>query len=170
MMTALILAEGAPEGLAVTLGALVPAVVEGLIGDAVVIGRQADSPTEAIAEVAGAAIVIASPGTDPWREGAALARREWLLCLQSGDVPGDGWMRAVDRFLAAAARNGQPLGRFSRKAGAASVLIDLAERVAGTRTVRPGDLVRRDRLTGREPARVRPVRIGARLKRDLTLR
>jgi len=41
----------------------------------------------------------------------------------------------------------------------------MVERVAGTRTVRAGDLVRRTWLAG-DAGRVRPVRIGAAIERD----
>ena len=170
MITALVLAEGAPEELAATLSALVPAVVEGLVGDAVIIARQAEAAVKNIAEIAGANVAIAADG-DPWRAGAALARRDWLLCLRSGDVPGEGWMRAVDRFLAGPARAGQPLARFSRRqAGLASAFADLAARVRGTQVVRAGDLARRDWLIARAPARVRPVRLVAAIERDSTVR
>src|SRR5688500_6335541 len=114
MMTALVLAEGEPEALAATLSALVPAVVEGLVSDAVVIVRDAHPTVATMAEVAGASLAVISDKADPWREGGRLARRDWLLCLQSGDVPGEGWMRAVERFLAVAIRRGEPLGRFYR--------------------------------------------------------
>jgi hypothetical protein len=149
---------------------LVPAVVEGLVGDAVIILRQPDAAVENIAEIAGSNVAIAAEG-DPWRAGAALARRDWLLCLRSGDVPAEGWMRAVDRFLAGSARAGHPLARFSRrKASLASAFVDLTGRVRGTDTVRAGDLARRDWLTAREPARVWPVRLGAAIERDVALR
>jgi hypothetical protein len=167
MMTGLILAEGLPEEVALTLAALVPAVVEGLLGDAVVIARQPHPAVAMIAEIAGASLAVAPGKADPWQAGASLARREWLLCLKSGDVPGEGWMRAVDRFLAAAVRQGQPLGRFSRTGlDAAAAFSRLSEGVAGTRTVRAGDVVQRGWLAARDGARVRPVRIAARIERD----
>ena len=171
MMTALVFADGAPEELAATLAALVPAVVEGLIGDAVIVTRQPNPAMTGIAEVAGANVVIASPDADPWRTGAVHARREWLLCLRNGDVPAEGWRRAVDRFFASGARAGQPLARFSRRrASPASALVNLAEHAVGTRTVRAGDVVRRDWLTAGAPPRVRPIRIGAVIERDVVLR
>jgi hypothetical protein len=166
MMTALILCEDDPETLATTLSALVPAVVEGLMGDAVVIVRHADAAVAEISEIAGASLAVVPPDADPWRAGVRLARRDWLLCLQSGDVPGEGWMRAVDRFLVAAARGGQPLGRFARRDFGPTALLRLAERVTGTRMVRAGDLVRRDWLALDGGARVRPVRIAARIERE----
>jgi hypothetical protein len=168
MMTALVFADGAPEELAATLGTLVPGVVEGLVGDAVIVTPRPDPVITGMAETAGAKLAIAPPGADPWRTGATHARRQWLLCLRSGDVPAEGWMCAVDRFLASSAKAGHPLARFSRRqAGPASVLVDLAERVLGTRIVRAGDLVRRDWLMAGDPVRVRSVRLGAAIERDV---
>jgi len=171
MITAVIFADGAPEELAATLGALVPGVVEGLIGDAVIIATRPDPAMAGIAEVAGAKFAAIGSDADPWRTGAAQARREWLLCLRSGDVPAEGWMRAVDRFLASSAQAGRPLARFSRRrAGPVSAVVDLAERVMGTRTVRAGDLVQRDWLMADDPARVRSFRVGAAIERDIVPR
>ncbi len=167
-MTGLILVEGAAEDAAVTLAALVPAVVAGLMGDAVILSRQADPALATVAESAGASLVIVSPGADPWRAGAAQARREWLLCLRGGELPGEGWMRAVERFLVNAARADQPLGRFGRRR-VGPFLLGLIERAAGTRRARAGDLVRRDWLTARRPARVRPMRIGATIEQDIAV-
>jgi hypothetical protein len=165
MITGLVLADQAGEELAATLAALVPAVVEGLIGDAVILARKPDPQVTAMADMAGAALVAFSDG-DPWRAGAGLARREWLLCLQAGDVPGEGWMRAADSFLSGAMRRGQPLGRFARRPLEASTIIgSLMERTLGARSARAGDLVQR-RWLAREDGRVRPVRIRAVIRRD----
>ena len=172
MITGLVLADGGEEELAMTLlgttlGALVPAVVEGLMGDAVVIARQRAPAMGKLVEATGATLVVVSRGGDPWRAGAAAARREWLLCLDAGDMPGEGWIRAVDRFLATAKPGGPRLGRFSPQwRGAASAVIGFAERLGGTRSVRAGDLVRRDWFAA-DGGRVRPVRIRAAIRRDL---
>jgi hypothetical protein len=166
MLTAVILAERDPENLAATLGALVPAVVEGLLGDAVVVARLADAAVATIAESAGASLAVAPGDADPWREGGRFARRDWLLCLRAGDVPADGWMRAVDHFLVSSARNGRPLGRFSRaESGLAGSFSRVVERMAGTRSVRAGDLVQRSWLDAHKGARVRPLPIAARIER-----
>ena len=137
MLTAVILAERDPENLAATLGALVPAVVEGLLGDAVVVARLADPAVANIAEIAGASLAVAPGDADPWREGGRLARRDWLLCLRAGDVPADGWMRAVDHFLVASARDRRPLGRFSRARVRSRRLILSGRRAHGRDALRP---------------------------------
>lgn len=166
MLTAVILAESDPENLAATLSALVPAVVEGLLGDAVVVARLADAAVANVAEIAGASLAVAPGGADPWREGGRLARRDWLLCLRAGDVPADGWMRAVDHFLVASARTRRPLGRFARPgSGLADSFSRVVERMAGTRIIRAGDLVQRSWLDTPNGARVRPLAIAARIER-----
>ena len=38
--------------------------------------------------------------TRPGRKGAKEARRDWLLCLDDGDIPQEGWIRVLDRFVA----------------------------------------------------------------------
>ena len=164
MLTALIIADASSEDLAVTLGALVPAVVEGLVGDAVVIARQHDASVTRIAEVAGASLVVTSDA-DPWVAGAAAARRDWLLCLEAGDVPGEGWMRAADRFLSNAVRGGHHLGRFSRP-GMASALMRFQERWTGVRAVRAGHVAQRSWLVS-QAGRERPLPIGAAIERHL---
>jgi hypothetical protein len=165
MITGLVLVERGAEAVATSLGSLVPAVVEGLIGDAVVIAHKADPRVTDVAEIAGAALVVAPAGADPWRAGARMARREWALCLADGHVPEDGWIRSVERFLTAAIRQGHPLGRFSAPASAAALRGSL-ERWTGTRTVRPGDLVHRAWLDAETRARVRPLPIKATIRRD----
>jgi hypothetical protein len=165
MITGLVLVERGAEALAASLESLVPAVVEGLMGDAVVIARQPDAAVSDVAEIAGAALVVAPPGADPWRAGARIARREWALCLADGCVPEDGWIRTAERFLAGAMRHGQPLGRFSATPGAAA-LRGVVERWTGTRTIRPGDLVHSRWLEAEARARVRPLAIRARIRRE----
>lgn len=168
MITALVLSERGVEALAATLAALVPAVVAGLVGDAVILAREAGLEVGTVADAAGANLVLAPPGSDPWRAGAAAARRDWVLCLEAGDVPGEGWIRALDRFLAL----GPPSRRFGRlrrrPRGTADLLAALVPR--GPRRLRGGDLVHRSLILGDGPARLpRPAPIEAFLARDPAL-
>lgn len=164
MITALVFAARGPQALAVTLSALVPGVVEGLIGDAVVVSSLADRDLDIVAEATGAALVAVAPGDDPWRAGVAAARREWLFCLEDGDVPLEGWVTALDRFVALG--GARCYGRLARRpatlGGRLSSLIDAG---LGVRRVKAGDLVHRTVLDGRG-FRARPVRIAAALARD----
>ncbi len=97
MLTAIIHAKRSPEALAVTMSALVPAVADGLMSHAVV-ALQGDDPDGArIADAMGAALVTVRH--DAWREAAATARGEWVLLLDAGDIPGQGWIPAIERHL-----------------------------------------------------------------------
>jgi F0F1-type ATP synthase membrane subunit c/vacuolar-type H+-ATPase subunit K len=163
MITGLVLVERGVEALAVTLAALVPGVAEGLVGDAIVIARAPDRDIERVADATGATLVELSAGEDPWRAAAPLARRDWLFCLSAGDVPGEGWIRAIDRFALAAAGAGLPQGRLARARSVPERLALLGEGRVRAARLRPGDLVHRGRLD--DPAR-RIVPVAARILRD----
>lgn len=115
MLTALIHARRGPEALAVTLSSLVAGVAEGVIADAVVVADHDDAELAHIAEATGAEFVVCPAGDPPWSCGARRARREWMLCLDAGDIPLEGWIGAVDRFAFIAAREGYPIGRLARR-------------------------------------------------------
>ena len=168
MITVLVRVERGVEALAVTLASLVPGVAAGLVADAVVLASEAEEETARLADAAGATLVVASQGRG-WRPGAAAARREWLWCLLDGDVPGEGWIRAVGQFVSLASLDGRMLGRPSyRPLSLPSRLTRFAER-AGTGTVRPGDLVRRDLLAA-PTFRHRPRALSALVERDPAFR
>ena len=142
VITALVLSEPPLEALATTLAALVPGVADGLIADAVVLARTRDGELERLADAVGATFVVA-PERDPWAAGAAVARRDWLLCLRAGDVPGEGWIRTLDRFLALA----RPERRFARLPRRhASIAARLRALLAPRRGITAGDLVHRSLL------------------------
>lgn len=166
MITALVLAEGSVGALALTLSALVPGVTQSLVGDAVVLTRTGDPLVERVAEEVGATLVALQPGMDPWRVGASVARREWLLCLQAGDVPEEGWIPAIERFVAFGS-GARPLARLRQGGGiSAGRLVRAAEVWAGARRARAGDLAHRSLLAQAAfPERVRPVRLAARIVR-----
>ena len=98
MITAVVFARGSVEALGVTLSALVSGVADGLVGDAVIVSPVSSPAVERVANAAGAVLVVS--GEDPWRAGAAKARRDWILCLDAGDVPREGWLRTLERFAA----------------------------------------------------------------------
>lgn len=164
MVTALILSRGGIEPLAVTLAALVPAVADGLVADAVVISPAAEEEAALVADGVGAAHCVLRDGEDPWAGGAALARRDWLICLEAGDVPEAGWMPPVERFVALAP--GPRLGRLGRRSAPAAMTA-MRETLVGTRRPAPGHVLHRALLG---PAgfrqRLRPARIAARIERD----
>ncbi len=165
MITALIRAGHGVDALAVTLSALVSAVAEGLVGDAVVLAAPGDQEAMRIADALGATFLPLAAGEDPWRRGARVAKRDWVLCLDAGDVPSEGWIRAVERFIAVSPPDRRH-GRLPRRAGTWTEAVSLRWRalVAGG-AVRSGDVVRRGALL--DGGRLaRPVRIAASVERD----
>jgi len=158
MITALIRVEHGVEALAVTLGALVPAVVDGLVGDAVVLVRHPDDALARVADSVGANLLVATG--DAWAEGARHAKRDWLLCLADGDVPTEGWIRALDRFIALS----PPSRRFARLVRAGAPWHERFRPLAPK--IRPGDLVHRSVLLGPKTRLSRPARVSATIERD----
>jgi hypothetical protein len=162
MITALILTEGGIEPLAATLAALVPAVAAGLVADAVVLDLNAASEIAAVADGVGAAHVRIAERRSAFAAGVAVARRDWLFCLAAGDVPQEGWIGAIEAYLAGA--SGPGLGRARRGGALPARAAVLWERLAGARQVRPGDLVHRALVLGpRLPRSLRPARLDARI-------
>ncbi|MFE1601917.1 hypothetical protein [Methylobacterium sp. ID0610] len=132
------------EALADSLSALVAGVAAGVVGDAVIVAADpTDRDLALVADRTGAALV--ARGADPWFAAAAVARRSWLFCLEAGDVPAEGWIRTLDRFAGTAPEG--VLGRLRRPhAPLPHRLAARIETVAGTRTMRAGDVVRREAL------------------------
>ena len=162
MITALILTDrrDGMEGLAATLAALVAGVAEGLVADAVVLSLKDDPEVAAVAEGVGAAHVAADRRT-AWSVGARLGRRDWLLCLEAGDVPLDGWIGAVAAYLA---ETRAPALARARRVGWRRPGQAL-EALLGAGEVRPGDLVHRALLTDEGLSRrVRPARLDRRIR------
>jgi len=164
MITALVHAERNVQALSATLSALVPAVVDGLIRDAVVIGQHDQQQLVDIAEAVGAIFVVVAERDDPWRRGAEAARGEWVLCLKAGDVLVDSWARNIERFL-----NTQSSCRFGRISRRGCSRIEHYAAHAGSwfgvRHLQPGDLAPRS-LALAPLRRSRPTWIGALIERD----
>jgi hypothetical protein len=136
----------AVDQLADSLGALVAGVAAGLVGDAVIIVPAHNPTIESVAEATGAKVVLRGRGASPWSAGAKAARRDWVLCLEAGDVPAEGWIRLLDRFIGTA-RPEVSLARLRRPhTGLPARIAARGERVIGATAPRPGDLVRRERL------------------------
>ncbi|TVR07228.1 MAG: hypothetical protein EA385_13210 [Salinarimonadaceae bacterium] len=155
MLSALILSRNGPESLAVTLSALVAGVAQGVVADAVVIVEKHDPDSASIADATGAEYVVAHDGADPWSTGARVARREWLICLEAGDLPLEGWIDAVDRFAFVASMEGFPVGRLARRSrGLREWFANALAR--WSRGTRAGDVVHVSRLDGGR-SRVAPI-------------
>ena len=155
------------ERLADTLSALVAGVAAGLVADAVIVSGCACESLQTVAEASGARLVVRARGGSPWRAGARAARRDWVLCLEAGDLPREGWIRTVDRFVGTA-RPEVSLARLRRPhSGLPARIAARGESVIGVKEPRAGDLVRRERLlTGTAFApRLKPRLLAARIDR-----
>ena len=100
MISVVIPVLNAEASLAATLTALVPAAVEGLVREVIVVdGGSADRSIE-IADQAGADVVRSRPGRGAQlAAGAAAARGPWLLFLHADTVLAAGWERDASAFI-----------------------------------------------------------------------
>ncbi len=146
MITVLIRARaGQPvEHLGITLTSLVPAVVHGLVGDAIVMARQADEAISHVADAAGVAVVPDSGSAQGWRQAAAGARGRWLLLLEAGDRMEPGWIPEAEQALLAYSPRLARLRR--RPASLADRIGQLVSETLAPRALTPGLLVARDEL------------------------
>jgi rSAM/selenodomain-associated transferase 2 len=100
MISLIIPTLNAEETLAPTLAVLVPAAVEGVIREAIVVDGGSSDRTLAIAESAGAQIVHADGGRGgQLAAGAAKARFAWLLFLHADTVLSPDWVGEASRFM-----------------------------------------------------------------------
>ena len=83
-----------------TLAALVPAVVQGIVQEAIIADGGSTDDTCAIADAAGTHLVQTPRGRGTQLDaGAALARGEWLLFLHADTVLEPGWAEEADAFI-----------------------------------------------------------------------
>ena len=100
MITVIIPTLNAESGLAAALTALVPATVEGLIREVIVVDGGSTDRTLEIADQAGASMVRSVPGRGhQLAAGAAAARMPWLMFLHADTVLEPGWEREAAAFI-----------------------------------------------------------------------
>jgi hypothetical protein len=86
--------------LAATLSVLVEGAAAGLIGHAVVIAPAGGQmpEIERLADATGAELVTGTGHeAQDWRAAALVARGDWLLLMQAGEMPGQNWVQALER-------------------------------------------------------------------------
>ena len=90
----------AAGALGATLAALAPAAVAGLVREVVVADGGSTDETRAIAEAAGAAVIVMAPGRGAQlAAGARQARGDWLLFLHADTVLEAGWEEEAAAFM-----------------------------------------------------------------------
>jgi rSAM/selenodomain-associated transferase 2 len=100
MISVIIPTLNAERTLAHCLAALVPAVVEGIVQEAIVVDGGSTDETGAIAEAAGTHLLAAPAGRGRQLEaGAAKARGDWLLFLHADTVLDPGWAEEAQNFI-----------------------------------------------------------------------
>jgi hypothetical protein len=159
MLTALVHANSTPGALAATLSSLVPAVAEGLVSHAVVIVPAADAAAERIADAMGATVI--NPGTGRWQAAATMARGDWVLLLDAGEMPGHGWIAAIERHLLQQSSERQRPALLPA-AGAAAALRERLALLMGANNLRTGLVSPRRRVaegtSGGAPVRLSVAR------------
>jgi rSAM/selenodomain-associated transferase 2 len=110
MISVIIPTLNAEAGLAETLTALVPATVEGLVREVIVVDGGSNDRTGAIADQSGAQFVERSGGRGyQMLAGAHRARFPWLLFLHADTVLEQGWEREANAFMGAVDTGKRPL-------------------------------------------------------------
>ncbi len=96
MISVVLVASEDLAGLAAQMAMLVPAAVDGLVKEVVLVA--CDEPgVEALAEDSGARLVTTSG--DRLAAGAAVVRGDWILTLRAGPVLREGWREPVEKHL-----------------------------------------------------------------------
>ena len=109
MISVVIPTWNAEAGRGATLSALVPAVVEGLVREVIVVDCGSTDATLRIADACGATILTTERGRGvQMRAGADAARQPWLLFLHADTVLLPGWEREVWAFIEKQEQGGLP--------------------------------------------------------------
>ena len=100
MISVVIPTYNAETTLGPTLAALVPAVVNGVVQEAILVDGGSTDETCVIADAAGTRLVRAKLGRGAQLQaGAAAARGDWLLFLHADTVLEPGWAEEAEAFI-----------------------------------------------------------------------
>ncbi|HXG79089.1 MAG TPA: TIGR04283 family arsenosugar biosynthesis glycosyltransferase [Methyloceanibacter sp.] len=136
MISVIIPTLNAERTLADCLSALVPAVVDGIVQEAIVVDGGSTDATVAIAEAAGTHLLSAPTGRGLQLEvGAAHARGNWLLFLHADTVLEPDWPEEARSFIerVEAGRRGQAAAVFRFALDDDGIMPRLAERLVALR-------------------------------------
>lgn len=100
MISVVLVASDDLPGLAAQMAMLVPAAVDGLVKEVILVA-DGEPGVEALAEDSGARLVTTSG--DRLAAGVTAARGDWILTLRSAPALREGWREPVERHLAGGA-------------------------------------------------------------------
>lgn len=100
MITVIIAAHNSEHTLGATLSALVPAAIDGIVRQVVVVDGGSTDQTATIADLAGADVIFGTGGRGgQLAQGADQARFPWLMFLNADTVLEEGWERSATAFM-----------------------------------------------------------------------
>jgi rSAM/selenodomain-associated transferase 2 len=109
MLSVIIPTVNAEASLGQAMAALVPAAVDGVVREVIVVDGNSTDRTTAIAESAGATVLASGRGRgQQLAAGAARARFPWLLFLHADTVLEPGWEREAVRFMEGVEQRAEP--------------------------------------------------------------
>ena len=100
MISVVLVASEDLPGLAAQMAMLVPAAVDGLVKEVILVA-DGEPGVEALADDSGARLVTTAG--DRLAAGAAVARGDWILTLRAAPVLREGWREPVEKHLAGGA-------------------------------------------------------------------
>ncbi len=110
MISVVIPTLDAEAGFAATLRALIPATVQGIIREVIIVDGGSDDATADIADMAGAKFIRAERGRGAQlAAGADEARSKWLLFLHADTVLQLGWEAEAGKFMERVETGDRPL-------------------------------------------------------------
>jgi rSAM/selenodomain-associated transferase 2 len=136
MISVIIPTLNADRTLARTLTALVPAVVDGIVQEAILVDGGSTDETRAIAEAAGTRLIEARAGRGTQLDaGAGQARGDWLLFLHADTVLDLGWAEEAKSFMerVESGRRGQAAASFQFALDDDGIMPRLIESLVGLR-------------------------------------
>jgi glycosyltransferase involved in cell wall biosynthesis len=141
MISVVIATHESERALVLTLAALVPGALAGVVRDVIVVDGGSRDDTAKVADLAGCHF-LTMPGTHGARlaAAAAAARGTWLLFMQPGGVPESGWIEEAERFVREGELSGPTAGSaavFRRRGRNQSTLIEALSLLSTALGARP---------------------------------
>jgi hypothetical protein len=100
MISVVLLTSEDLQGLAAQMGMLVPAAVDGLVKEVILVGPSGPG-VEALVEDSGARLVeVEGDAAACFAAGAAAARGDWILTLRAAPALREGWREPIEKHLA----------------------------------------------------------------------